>query len=72
MVNPTTRAECEQHLRELDTLDKKAKDEITRVRKLIAGQRRTIAMWESDLRLTEKSRASVTAILKKLEKGNAP
>lgn len=72
MINPTTRAECEQHLRELDTLDKKAKAEIVRVRKLIAGQRRTIAMWEADIALTGKARARTTALLKKLEKGNAP
>lgn len=72
MVNPTTKPECEQHLRELDALEKKAKDEITRIRKLIAGQRRTIGMWEADVALTEKARASTTALLNKLEKGNAP
>jgi len=68
MINPTTKVECEQHLRELDVLEKKANAEIRRVRAMIAGQRRTIAVWENEIVLTQKARASTTALLKKLEK----
>lgn len=72
MVNPTTKPECEQHLRELDALDKNARAEMRRVESLIAGQRRTVLIWEKEMRLTERARARTTAILKKLEKGDAP